>query len=152
MLNKPSTSGSRALGLLLAVCFTASLFICGDADCSGSNNDKDCTCLLCAVLHNHGASSPDSFSGTNKDCSCVCHVPTIVASTFSFDYHPISRDNIFIVIASVPLAPNRIVYHPPATPFLPISFMALPSSPVAISLGAKPSRNLWLNLPSASKC
>jgi hypothetical protein len=115
MTGKISTFRLRSVGSLLVICFAASLLFCGDADCSGSDNEKECTCLLCVLLHHHGASSPGSSSSNNADCSCVCHVPTIIGSIFSFAYYPIAHDNTFAVISSVPLAPNRIVYRPPAT-------------------------------------
>jgi hypothetical protein len=113
MIDKLSTTCWRVAGLFLAISFTAAMFMCGDAECLTGDGDENCASLLCSLLSKHEAASPDNFDGNAKDCSCVCHVPTITASTFSFNYHPISYENAFILTASIPSAPNRLIYHPP---------------------------------------
>jgi hypothetical protein len=113
MLGKLSTTCWRAAGLLLVMCFTTCMFMCGDADCLTGNGDENCASLLCSLLNRHDAASQNPASGADKDCSCVCHAPTITSSTFNFDYHPILHKNAFTVTGSIPSAPNRLIYHPP---------------------------------------
>jgi len=113
MIDKFLISCFHSAGWLLVVGFSVSMFMCGDADCLTGNGDENCASLLCSLLNKHDAPSQDAASSA-KDCSCVCHAPTITTSTFSFAYHPSSYENAFTLIVSVPSAPNRLVYHPPA--------------------------------------
>lgn len=114
LINKITTFCLRTAGLLIVVCFTASLFFCGDADCLNGKSDEDCASLLCSLLNKHDAPSHDASGGNDKDCSCVCHLPVVMTPAFSFDYHPITRDNTLVATLFVTSAPNRLVYHPPA--------------------------------------
>jgi hypothetical protein len=114
LTNKITAFSLRLAGLLIVVCFTASLFFCGDADCLNGNSDENCASLLCSLLNKHGAPSQEASSGDAKDCSCVCHLPIVISPAFSLGYHPITSDNTLVANLPVPSAPNRIVYHPPA--------------------------------------
>jgi hypothetical protein len=114
MNNKIPTFYLRTTGLLIVVCFTVSLFFCGDADCLNGNSDEDCASLLCSLLNKHHVPSQGASGGNAKDCSCVCHLPIVLSPAFSLDYHPITCDNTLVVNLPFSSAPNRLVYHPPA--------------------------------------
>jgi hypothetical protein len=114
MRNMLSKISRHLTGWLLAVCFTASMFMCSDADCLTGNGDEDCASLLCSLLSKHETAPQNAASGMNKDCSCVCHVPTVIGPVFNFNYHPASQYNTVIGILQILPAYNRLVYHPPA--------------------------------------
>ncbi len=115
MIDKLSTSSLRLAGWLLAFCFTASMFMCGDAECLTGNGDENCASLLCSLLNKHETTSQQAASGADEDCSCVCHVPTIIGPIFNFSYHPIAQYNTAAVELQIFSAYYPLVYHPPAT-------------------------------------
>jgi hypothetical protein len=115
MFRKLSTSIFRTFGAFFVVCFTVSMFICGDAGCLSGKSNENCASFLCSLLNKHNTSSQDTSGGNTKDCSCVCHVLTITTPTFSLDYHPIAQNSSFVVISIVSSAHLRLVYRPPAT-------------------------------------
>src|SRR5574342_744650 len=109
MFSKLSTSLFRNVGVFFVVCFTVSMFMCGDDDCLTGNGDENCASLLCSLLNKHAATSQNAASGADKDCSCVCHVPTIIAPVYNFSYHPIAQYNTAIVILQISSTHNRLV-------------------------------------------
>ncbi len=115
MMNKLSTILLRLAGWLLVMCVTASMFMCGDAECLTGDGDENCASLLCALLSKHGAASQNATNGADQDCSCVCHVPTVVGAIFNFAYHPIAQYNVAAVVLQIFSTPPPLVYHPPAT-------------------------------------
>jgi hypothetical protein len=114
MVNRLLTSSFRTFDAFFVICFTISMFICGDADCLRGKSNENCVSLLCSLLHKHASPSQNSQSGAGNECSCVCHVLTIIGPTFSFNYHPMAQYNTAIVMLQISSAPNRLVYHPPA--------------------------------------
>ncbi len=99
-------------GLIIAVVFTLSLFWCGDPDCLTGNSNEDCASLICSLLDKHGTAS--STSGTSsKDCSCVCHVPTVAGSHFDVAYYPSQHHSFLPVSVELPFGFDRLIYRPP---------------------------------------
>jgi len=92
---------------------TVSLLWCGDADCWSGSSDDQCSSLICSLFANHLESKEDGSA--SSDCSCVCHVPTMLARVCDTEYHPpVLNSGIEITIAT-PSAPSRPIYHPPLT-------------------------------------
>ena len=60
-----------------------SLVWCGDTICITGTSHDDCTSLICSVNSNGTHSSQNHPGGNTKDCSCVCHVPSIVSSSIN---------------------------------------------------------------------
>lgn len=114
MINIPLKTFFKFAYLLLTICFAFSLFMCGDADCLTGKSNEECVSLLCSLLNKHDLPSHGPFDVNAKDCSCVCHMPIVIASAFELNYPPISQDNSSKAILPVTSAPNRLVYHPPA--------------------------------------
>ena len=114
MRNKLLTMARRGAGWLLAFCFAASLFMCGDADCLTGTDDENCASLWCSLLSKHDAPTPNAASSADKYCSCVCHVPTVVGPIFNFNYHPATQYNTTAGLLQISSAHPRLVYHPPA--------------------------------------
>jgi hypothetical protein len=115
MIEKLLTRCRQVAGLILAVCFTVSMFMCGDANCLAGDSNEDCASLLCSLLSKHNNASQNPSGDAAKECSCVCHLPTILTPALGFDFHPISHSHNLITSLRLPAAPNRLVYHPPAT-------------------------------------
>lgn len=114
MMKRISTYLIFPTGFLLALCFTASLFWCGDAECLTGAGNEDCTSLICSLLDKHDASSTqNSLGGSSKDCSCVCHVPTVAAEPHGVSYVPTAQYYVSVVTSNIPSSLERLVYHPP---------------------------------------
>lgn len=114
MINKQLAISLRCAGCLLALGFAASMFMCGDADCLTGAGDENCASLLCSLLSKHDAASQNAASGADKDCACVCHVPTVAGHIFNFSYHPVTQYNTAFATLQISSIPPRLVYHPPA--------------------------------------
>lgn len=113
MLDKPLTITVRFTGSLLAFLFAVSMFMCGDAECLTGQGDSNCASLLCSLLDKHETSPQNPTSSADQDCSCVCHVLTIVGPIFNFKYFPVVKCNSDAVGVQIPSTPHRLIYHPP---------------------------------------
>ncbi len=101
------------ISTLLIVCFTAALFWCGDAECMSGTDEDGCASLVCSLLCG-GASPKDGESdGGTKDCSCVCHVPSVVPPPMNPLSLQVADENWFEPFLLIPSISLRPVYRPP---------------------------------------
>lgn len=113
MINALTKTFLCPLGGLLAFSFIATMFVCGDIDCLAGEGDGDCASLFCSLLNKHDEASQSAARAADQDCSCVCHVPTVIGPVFDFSYSPIVQYNTAAIVLQIPSAPRRPVYHPP---------------------------------------
>jgi hypothetical protein len=92
---------------------TLSLFWCGDADCWSGTSDDQCSSLICSLFANHPESNEGG--GAASECSCVCHLPTMLARDVDTNYHPPVVSAGIEATMVAPSAPSRPIYHPPLT-------------------------------------
>ncbi len=114
MINALTKTFLCPLGGLLAFSFIATMFVCGDIDCLAGEGDGGCASLFCSLLNKHDAASQSAARAADRDCSCVCHVPTVIGPVFGFSYSPIAQYNTAAIVLQIPSAPRRPVYHPPS--------------------------------------
>lgn len=99
-------------GLLLALCLSASLFLCTDNECLNGNNNDTCYSLITSLQQKDNSSSSQSV-GCFNGCSCVCHTPVIphrvtgIVSSFQPEHR-----TMFVSFV-IPIAPGKSIYHPP---------------------------------------
>jgi hypothetical protein len=98
--------------LVEVLLLTLALFWCGDANCWSGASDDQCSSLICSIFANHNGSSKGE-SSTHSDCSCVCHIPTLMHHTTDIGYYPPVLTAGTNVSVSSLSAPPRPIYHPP---------------------------------------
>jgi hypothetical protein len=113
MMKILSTYCIYPIGVLLLACFTLSLLWCTDVDCLTGTSDEECMALICSLLDKHNMPAEKSAAGNSKDCSCVCHAPTLSIRTFKFNYFPDTQRSIIVAAFTIPSTPSRPIYHPP---------------------------------------
>ena len=101
------------LTVLLVLCFIASLICCGDADSLKGKSNEDFASLICSLLDRHESSAGNSLGSKTKDCSCVCHVPTLTANSIALSYCPPHQEIIPAANFTTTSAPTRIILRPP---------------------------------------
>ena len=101
-------------GILLLILVSASLFWCGDTDCITPGSDESCGSLICAMLQSQNPSGAQQSSGFSRnDCSCVCHVPTMI-SHVSDGAVRLYAQGIPASSNIVPVSiPNNLLFRPP---------------------------------------
>jgi len=104
---------ARYAQILIVICFTASLFWCGDLDCATGGNTDQCASLFCGIFGRHSDTKENTGLLGAKDCSCVCHVPAVpVTSSMGEDILTPQQTISTLTFASV-VSPLRLIYHPP---------------------------------------
>lgn len=101
------------IAFYLAFSFCASLFWCGDLDCLSGKSNEDCSALMCSILKTHDLPSTASSTESSKDCSCVCHVPSLTSRSIQFTFSASAEASIFSEPSLAPSSPNRPVFRPP---------------------------------------
>ncbi len=109
----PSMIAIRRIGFVLLLCFTASLLWCGDTNCIAETSHDDCPSLICSLNSNGTHSSQNHPSGNTKECSCVCHVPSIVSSSINVLRFLTTQRNQADIVLHIPSPFGRPVYRPP---------------------------------------
>jgi hypothetical protein len=104
----------QPLGSALAILLAVSLIWCGDAGCQSGAADDQCASMICALYANHSGTTKDE-STTHADCTCVCHVPAIVADSLAVVLSPPLFQRVFESTFFIPSSPNRAIYRPPLT-------------------------------------
>lgn len=102
----------RFVGFLLVLTFTLSLFWCGDPDCLAGKSNEDCPSLVCSFLDKHDTSSSDASSPT-KDCSCVCHIPSLSVNATTLSYYPALQQGVFELTLAEISSPSHSLFRPP---------------------------------------
>lgn len=114
MINALTKAILCPLGGLLAFSFIATMFVCGDIDCLTGEGDGGCASLFCSLMNKHDEASQSAARAADRDCSCVCHVPTVIGPVFDFSFFPNAQYNTADIVLQIPSAPSRLVDHPPA--------------------------------------
>ena len=112
MMSFLSKNMFRFVGFLLVLTFTLSLFWCGDPDCLAGKSNEDCASLVCSFLDKHDTSSSDA-SGPTKDCSCVCHIPSLSSNAPTLSYHPVLQKVVFELTLTEISSPSHSLFRPP---------------------------------------
>ena len=100
------------IDLVLVLCFTACLFWCGDADWTGQTNE-DCASLICSLLNKDKSATQNSIGGNSKNCSCVCHTPTVTTNTVNLSQYPTQQQATVALAFETPSTPARCIFRPP---------------------------------------
>lgn len=103
----------HTMTMFSVICFTVSLFWCGDPDCLSSSSKENCASLVCSLLSRHENSNQNPVTGNVKDCSCVCHLPTISPNTATLLYCPILRQSIVELTFAKISSPSHSIFRPP---------------------------------------
>ncbi|MBF8295260.1 MAG: hypothetical protein HW389_1805 [Bacteroidetes bacterium] len=104
---------AQSIIVLIIICFTISLFWCGDADCINGTSNDTCASLVCAFLGKHNTASNESSTENAAQCTCLCHVP-IIEQVTEIVRHAQSVELALLPFSfAIPSAPTKVVYRPP---------------------------------------
>jgi len=105
----------NSVATLLVLCFTLSLFWCGDAACLDGGSDEACAALVCSLQSKHDSDGTSSLDGNSSDCSCVCHVPTVAGQLVSLHLNPSFEQSSVTQYLAILSIPRQQLYRPPIT-------------------------------------